>query len=131
MMTAPGFFAGAGVAELERNTSWYTRTTSNVLVTSDARPIGTASATRKVYALISAELGLVSPGPAALNSVTIGGISATIEVQHNNGDDIILAIASATVPTGSAAVVVATFSHAVRSVMVHSTRQFAGRRNRP
>ena len=45
-----------------------------------------------------------------LDSVTIGGISATVHVVLNNGDDIICAIASATVPTGTTAVVVATFS---------------------
>jgi hypothetical protein len=106
-----------GVIELERNTSWYQSTISTLNVTTDARPIGAASATRRVFALITVNFGIIS-GPATLNSVTIGGISATIHVAVNEGDDVLNAIASAVVPAGSTAVVTANFSHAADDIRV-------------
>lgn len=75
-------------------------------------PIGTASPTRRVIAIVYASLGTTG---RTLSSATIGGVSATIDVQatHNSGGSQTLAIISATVPTGTTANIVATFSGAM------------------
>jgi hypothetical protein len=75
--------------------------------------IGTASTTRRVIAVIFADSG--STGNIILSTATIGGISATIDrqVTHTSGGSNIVAIVSATVPTGTTATVVASFSGSV------------------
>lgn len=116
MMTAPGFIGasdnGPNIISLARDTVYYEDSTDAATFTSDARGIGTASATRRVYALIASSSSVAG---GTLTSVTIGGISATIDVQVDIGDvdfdnTLICAIASAVVPTGTTAVIVANFN---------------------
>ena len=112
----PFIFAN-GVTELARDTTLYKDATNLTTYTSDARAIGTASATRRVYAFIMGWAG----ASRTLNSATIGGVAATIELQINNtnaGNSLIAAIVSATVPTGTTAVVVATFDAGMGSAAI-------------
>lgn len=118
MMTRGGFLAGAGeaaapVVELARNTTAFKSASDLTTYTSDARSIGSASATREVYALFS---GFTGSSGRTISSVTIGGVSAVQRAFVRNGglgNSTIAAIYSANVPTGSTAVVVVTFSGAM------------------
>lgn len=88
--------------------------TDGTSFTFTAQPIGTASATRRVVVAI----GYGGPAaPGAISSVTIGGVTATIDVDSgaltNNRR---VAIASAVVPTGTTADVVITFGVTVGRV---------------
>lgn len=96
------------VTELARDTTRYSNTNNLNIYTSDARSIGAASATRKVYALF----GFLSGTVRTVSSVTIGGVSASVEVSvtRTDGEQILAAIYSAIVPTGTTAVVEVTLS---------------------
>lgn len=103
-------FMFAGVIELAHDTTCYKELANLTNYTSDARAIGAASATREVYALIVSYN--INVG-RTLTSVTIGGVSADIHAQTTSGADgnsVVVAIASANVPTGTTATVEAFFS---------------------
>lgn len=116
-MVNPGVFAG--VIELARDTALYRETASpKSSWTSDARSIGPASSTRRVYAPL---FGFVTSNSSrTLSSATIGGVSAAIHAQTsyfpvNPGPVLVGAVVSAVVPTGTTAAVAATFS----GVLIH------------
>lgn len=110
-----GFGAGgiAPVSEIARDTTAYTTPTNLTTYSSDARSIGTASPSRRVYALM---MGYAVSGTPTLSSATIGGVTAAIHAQTTKtvgSDSVVVAIASAVVPTGTTAVVSPTFSSAM------------------
>lgn len=121
MMTRGALLAGVSgggggpvpVSELARDTTAYSDATDQSTYTTGARSIGTASATRRVYALIFATWNFNTS--RTISSVTIGGVSATQRVFVQDNATIedhaeLAAIYSAVVPTGTTAVVVANFS---------------------
>jgi hypothetical protein len=71
-----------------------------------SQPIGTASATRRVIVSISTN------STRTISSVTIGGVSATIDATNTLSGTGHVAIASAVVPTGTTASVVVTLDSA-------------------
>lgn len=86
--------------------------TSRTVWTFSTMSIGTASATRRVICLVS---GRSSTNSRTVSSATIGGISATIDIQTtaSSSGSTVAAIIAATVPTGTTADVVVTFSGAM------------------
>lgn len=115
MMTAPGFFKRRGIIELARDTAFYAATPNSATPSSDARSIGTAMATRRVYALIAWWHGSNS---RTLTGATIGGVTASILIQSSGSILAKVAIIYADVPTGTTAVVACTFSGAVAHFIV-------------
>lgn len=105
------------IIELQRGTVW-SDTVSRTTYTSTSFSIGTASAGRLVIAVIGTE----RTSAVTLSSVTIGGISATInrQISVGGGFQQLAAIASAVVPTGTTATVVATFSGATDGVIINT-----------
>lgn len=114
MTNLTGFAAGGdtSVSVLALNTTATTDTVARTTYTfSTNNNIGTASATRRVFAII---YGFDNSSGATLSSATIGGISATLDQNQSGsggaGFTTIIAIASATVTTGTTVTVTATFS---------------------
>lgn len=72
-------------------------------------PIGAASSTRRVIAVIHGDIGSAA---VTLSSATIGGVSAAIDAQANGGagSTNLTAIISATVTSGTTATISVTFS---------------------
>lgn len=107
-------FRFGGIEELARDTSFYRHESNLGTHTTDARNIGVASPTRRVFALMH---GVHSTQDRNITAVTIGGISATIHAQINaaqsSGDANVCGIASAIVPTGNTAIVSATFQNII------------------
>lgn len=90
--------------------------TSNASVASLS--IGTASATREVFALVSAR----DTSSTTANAVTIGGVTATLHKNVNfpsgSGQHLTHCLCSAVVPTGTTATVAVTWSNNVQGTGV-------------
>ncbi|MGE0853859.1 MAG: hypothetical protein AB7O44_30325 [Hyphomicrobiaceae bacterium] len=99
-----------GLKELARDTSFYTATPNSSTPSSDARSIGAASPTRRVFALLAWWHG---SNNRTLSSATIGGVTATIHIQTTDSVRARVAIIWADVPTGTTAVIACTFDGAV------------------
>lgn len=106
-----GFGAGGFPPVVLLNTANAASSTSDLTTyTFSSQAIGTASSTRRV---IVACAGDATTAGRSLSSATIGGISASINVQVTGGSSNVSAIISATVPTETTASVVLTFSGAM------------------
>jgi hypothetical protein len=96
-----GYFAPKSLTFTDHATDTANLTT----YTFSARAIGTAASDRRVHVLVHGG----GVGDTTLSSVTVGGVSATINVQASSGQHT-SAIATAAVPTGTTGDVVVTFS---------------------
>lgn len=86
-------------------------TTDASTYTFSSQNLGVAGAARTIIAAINARVGV--GGVRTINSVTIGGVSATVDVQRAHVDGTTSGIARAVVPSGTTGDVVVTFSDSV------------------
>jgi hypothetical protein len=108
------------VSIITRNSTVETANIGASTHTTAAMSIGTASSTRRVIALIT---GNSASNSRAVDSVTIGGVSATIHTQvtSSSSGSTLTCIASATVTTGTTASVVVNYNGTMSHVSVHVT----------
>lgn len=108
------------VSLILRNTTVDAQNIGTSTFTTAAMNIGTASSTRRVLAYIT---GNSASNSRAVNSVTIGGISATIHTQatSSSSGSTLTCIASATVPTGTTAVIEVTYNGTMSHVSANVT----------
>ena len=109
-----GIFGSARVAPGGPVTATYQTATSSATDLSSysfaSQPIGTASGSRRVVVAI----GWAAAGAVTLSSVTIGGVSASIDADSGNANgNRRVYFASAVVPTGTTATVAITLSGTV------------------
>ena len=108
------------VSLITRNSTVDTDNIGTSTHTTGSMSIGTATSTRRVLALIT---GNSASNSRVVNSVTIGGVSATIHTQatSSSSGSTLTCIASATITSGTTAVVVVTYNGTMSHVSVHVT----------
>lgn len=110
------YIGGAPKVLTYQNT--YDDTTAQTIYSSFAGgvvPFGTADASRRVHVVVHAEDATTT---YSISSATIGGVSATINVQEPGTNITLSAILTANVPTGTTGTVSITFSEAIVSCSI-------------
>lgn len=113
-----GMLAGGlkSVEVINRTTSPTLGVVATSTVTYTAVPIGTARSTRRVLVLVNSYSGSTL---RTVSSATIGGVAATIHLDHQYASSAFGCILSAVVPTGTDATVVINYSGSMSSTTNH------------
>jgi hypothetical protein len=84
-------------------------TVNGTTFTFSAQNLGAAAADRYIHVAVFGREGS-PPNPTQLSSVTVGGVTATINIQQTDGDRETVAIVTAAVPTGTTGNIVVTWA---------------------